>query len=155
VHDRYFTVSEAEAMIPQLEELFERIGGLRVEVDRRMEQVQILDALWGAKVLEPDNPDQREFSQHQERVRAAVAEIEELVQTGIIDRGVRFPQGGLEHGLVDFPTRLDGRTVYLCWQYGEEGILAWHEVEEGFAGRQPLTRDDARRMGAGKDGQGR
>ena len=41
-------------------------------------------------------------------------------------------------GLLDFPALKDGREVYLCWQYGEGEIAFWHEVEAGFAGRQPI-----------------
>ena len=41
-------------------------------------------------------------------------------------------------GLLDFSALRDGREVYLCWQYGEEDIAFWHEVEDGFAGRQPI-----------------
>ncbi|HEY8562075.1 MAG TPA: DUF2203 domain-containing protein [Pyrinomonadaceae bacterium] len=42
-------------------------------------------------------------------------------------------------GLIDFPSMRDGRVVLLCWQLGEgERIEWWHEVEDGFAGRQPL-----------------
>jgi len=42
-------------------------------------------------------------------------------------------------GLIDFPCMRDGRIILLCWQLGEgEEIEWWHEVEEGFAGRQPL-----------------
>lgn len=42
-------------------------------------------------------------------------------------------------GLIDFPCMLDGRVVLLCWQIGDaDEIEWWHEVEAGFAGRQPL-----------------
>nr|MBA3805693.1 DUF2203 domain-containing protein [Acidobacteriota bacterium] len=42
-------------------------------------------------------------------------------------------------GLIDFPSLRDGRVVLLCWQLGEgEQIEWWHDVETGFAGRQPL-----------------
>jgi hypothetical protein len=42
-------------------------------------------------------------------------------------------------GLIDFPCEKDGRVVFLCWQLGEgDRIEWWHEVEGGFAGRQPL-----------------
>lgn len=42
-------------------------------------------------------------------------------------------------GLIDFPTMRDDRVVLLCWQLGEgDEIEWWHEVEDGFAGRQPL-----------------
>lgn len=42
-------------------------------------------------------------------------------------------------GLIDFPAWRDGRVVLLCWQLGEgDRIEWWHDVEAGFAGRQPL-----------------
>ncbi len=42
-------------------------------------------------------------------------------------------------GLIDFPAMRDGRIVLLCWQMGEgEEIEWWHEIEEGFPGRQRL-----------------
>lgn len=41
-------------------------------------------------------------------------------------------------GLLDFPALKDGREVYLCWQYGEGNIAFWHEIEDGFAGRQSI-----------------
>lgn len=44
----------------------------------------------------------------------------------------------LASGLVDFPAMKDGRLIYLCWKYNEDSIRFWHEVEAGFAGRQPI-----------------
>jgi hypothetical protein len=29
--------------------------------------------------------------------------------------------------------------VFLCWKLGEESVTFWHEVDAGFAGRQPLA----------------
>jgi hypothetical protein len=31
--------------------------------------------------------------------------------------------------------------VYLCWRFGEQGIVHWHELDTGFAGRKPLPED--------------
>ncbi len=42
-------------------------------------------------------------------------------------------------GLIDFPSLRDGRVILLCWQLGEgDEIEWWHDVEDGFSGRQPL-----------------
>ena len=41
-------------------------------------------------------------------------------------------------GLLDFSALKDGREVYLCWQHGEGDIAYWHEVEDGYAGRQAI-----------------
>ena len=44
----------------------------------------------------------------------------------------------LDRGLIDFPALRDGREVYLCWIDGEDDIGFWHDLDAGFAGRQPL-----------------
>ena len=45
----------------------------------------------------------------------------------------------LETGLIDFPTLYRDREVYLCWKLGESGIRFWHNIEDGFRGRQPIN----------------
>ena len=50
--------------------------------------------------------------------------------------GVEFK--GYDVGLVDFPSRIGDRTVYLCWRLGESAVQYWHETDGGFAGRQPI-----------------
>ena len=43
------------------------------------------------------------------------------------------------NGLIDFPSMREGRVVLLCWKADEGDQLEWwHDVEAGFAGRQPL-----------------
>ncbi|MES2178906.1 MAG: DUF2203 domain-containing protein [Gemmatimonadota bacterium] len=42
-------------------------------------------------------------------------------------------------GLIDFPSELDGRPMLLCWQLGEPSVQFWHDLDSGFAGRQPLS----------------
>jgi hypothetical protein len=43
-------------------------------------------------------------------------------------------------GLIDFRAMRRGREVYLCWRLGEgDRISWWHEIESGYAGRQPLV----------------
>ena len=59
---------------------------------------------------------------------------------GIIDRvrGMGIEVKDLDMGLVDFPSQMEGREVYLCWKLGEERITWWHELDAGYASRQPL-----------------
>jgi hypothetical protein len=144
---RAFTVEEANALIPTLEEILAGVGRRTAELQRRYEQVQLLDALWGEKLADPATPDHDEFVEHRAGIERLAAEIEATIEREITGRGIRFPQGGLEHGLLDFPTTLDGRWVYLCWRSGEPRVEAWHELDGGFAGRRPLTPAEATRMG--------
>lgn len=44
----------------------------------------------------------------------------------------------LDRGLIDFPSILDGREVFLCWESSEEDIGFWHDLGTGYAGREPL-----------------
>ena len=44
----------------------------------------------------------------------------------------------VDTGLIDFPALLNGETVLLCWQLGEDEIRFWHRAGDGFAGRRPL-----------------
>jgi hypothetical protein len=39
-------------------------------------------------------------------------------------------------GLVDFPAKLDGRDIMLCWRSDEAKILYYHDAEAGFSARQ-------------------
>ena len=66
----------------------------------------------------------------------ALSELAE--QAGRLEAlGVQIKDYG--RGLIDFPSLRGGRVVLLCWQMGEGDQLEWwHEVEAGFAGRQPL-----------------
>jgi hypothetical protein len=47
-------------------------------------------------------------------------------------------------GLIDFIGRHKGHDVYLCWKLGEERVSHWHEIQTGFAGRQPVSMIDER-----------
>jgi hypothetical protein len=49
----------------------------------------------------------------------------------------------LEVGLLDFPSRIDNKDVYLCWRLGEDRIRFYHGQDEGFAGRKPIDPRDA------------
>jgi hypothetical protein len=144
---RNFTVGEANALLPHLREVLESIRGLRDGVGERTDQIKILDVIWGQTVQEPDNPDHEDFQALRKGIADAVGEIERLISEEIIALGVRFPPGGLEFGLLDFPTLLDGRWVFLCWKSEEEELVAWHEIADGFDGRKPLTAIVAGRMG--------
>ena len=45
---------------------------------------------------------------------------------------------GFDAGLVDFYTLRDDRLVFLCWRVDEVHITHWHDVDAGYAGRQPI-----------------
>jgi hypothetical protein len=76
-----------------------------------------------------------ELSQIEEELEKDTQQLREYVEE-LRALGVE-PKNGPE-GLIDFPAMMDGRVVFLCWRLGEAEVLHWHELEAGFAGRQPL-----------------
>ena len=71
---------------------------------------------------------QSELERGQERMREYERELQNL--------GIELKDYFI--GLIDFPCRMDGREVYLCWRLGEPEVAYWHELDAGFAGRQKL-----------------
>ena len=125
IHERHFTVAEAEAMLPQLESTLSR---LREQRDRLTDS-ELHTALAGAAPGNGGGEPGREVGEAFLEVRNLLAELE---AAGVIVRD-------LDRGLVDFPAILEGREVYLCWERGESEIAWWHDLEAGFGGRQPLA----------------
>jgi len=146
-----FTVDEANEMLPEVRAALKEIQSLRDVAANKMDQLAVLDALWGDRVSQSANPDHEEYAQLRHSLTESGRVIEELIQERLLDRDIRFPVGGLEHGLVDFPTTLDGRWVYLCWQSDEPQVEYWHELSGGYAGRRPITAEQRRRLGRSDD----
>ncbi|HLH53333.1 MAG TPA: DUF2203 domain-containing protein [Verrucomicrobiae bacterium] len=48
----------------------------------------------------------------------------------------------LDRGLIDFPAIIEDREVFLCWELQEEDIGFWHDLDAGYAGREPLSGED-------------
>jgi hypothetical protein len=130
---RYFTAEEAERLIPRLEPAMARLMACHTEAGRlrgALQEAQRAVMLAGGMRL-----DQEFWRTHKVRLAAASAELQKKV-TEILGLG-GVPKD-LELGLVDFPARLGGREVNLCWRYGERRIRFWHGLDEGYAGRKPL-----------------
>tara|TARA_Y100000588_G_scaffold268411_1_gene283613 strand:- start:168 stop:656 length:489 start_codon:yes stop_codon:yes gene_type:complete len=148
---RAFTVEEANAMLPSIETALDRLELLKTKMMSIDEKLQILDALWNGDAEEQNNPDHEEFNKLQHDRAQRIEEIQNLVREEIQAKGLRFPVGGLEQGLIDFPTTFEGRWVYLCWRRGEGKIAYWHDVDAGFQGRQEIAAEHVIRMGKEDD----
>lgn len=59
--------------------------------------------------------------------------LEELQQIGCSYRDHSF-----EVGLVDFPCKLEGEEVLLCWKSDEERLEWYHSLHGGFAARKKI-----------------
>jgi hypothetical protein len=84
------------------------------------------------KVDQPSDEAERLEREAQQLARDIDGYIAEIRQLGVEMKGI-------DSGLVDFPSEVNGRPVLLCWQLGEESVQYWHEEDAGFAGRQPVA----------------
>lgn len=129
---KHFTRAEAEALLPHIEPLLLELQALMATLAQREQEVaELSHKLTGNGHLPPGTGValQRGISS----ARAGVARrLRRIIALGV---EIKDPTTGL----IDFPTMRDGHEVYLCWRLGEgERIRWWHEIEAGFAGRQPL-----------------
>ena len=127
-----FTLDEANALVPWLEETFQRLAQGRRE--HLALQERLSELLQHRESNEPSSSND-ELTQIREDVDRLARQLEDGVEE-ILDRGIIVRD--VERGLVDFPSPREGREVFLCWIGGEERIDFWHETDRGFAHRQPL-----------------
>jgi len=122
---KLFTLAEANALIPELGRTFRKIRHEREVLQQFAPQAQKASevASAGGGI---------QGGAHYTR---SLISLMEHVQS-VVSLGIEIKD--LERGLCDFPHLREGRVVYLCWLNGEDQIEWWHDVEAGFAGRQPL-----------------
>jgi hypothetical protein len=123
-HERHYTLEQANAALPWVAERIERLR----EAQELLTEKEARDALSEAAPGNGGGEPGQVVSEGFLALRSGLAELEAME---IVLRD-------LERGLVDFPALREGREVYLCWIEGEDEIGYWHELEAGYAGRQPL-----------------
>jgi hypothetical protein len=121
---KHYSREQARSLLPQVREWLERLNQLRLELaraERRLETLRAPGIDLGGKAVD-------------DWVRSTV-DIGEILAE-FHRREIQLKD--LERGLVDFPAYLGGREVFLCWEQGEEDIGFWHDLDAGYAGREPL-----------------
>jgi hypothetical protein len=123
MNTKHYTLAQARATLPQVKDYMAEIQGARAEILRlRPEALPAIEKAaqnGGCK-------EAGELFLQGKRIEHGVKGISAL---GILVKD-------LDMGLVDFLGSRAGRDVFLCWHYGEEDIVYWHEISSGFSGRQ-------------------
>lgn len=128
---RQFTREEAQRLVPRIAELLLQLQERKHEYDQHESRLAELTV----KMRGNGHMIEGDLKEAQADLERAVAEVNRLVEQ-VREMGCELK--GIEEGLIDFRTEMDGREVYLCWKLGEDAIAWWHELDTGFAGRQPL-----------------
>ena len=126
--NKLFSEEEANQLIPRLEILLRQLQMQATSLRARVEELAVTDpSIVHCELNEIVDryPELRSFTAN---MADAAGQIESF---GCILKDI-------EQGLVDFPYDAGDDVVFLCWQFGESRVIAWHRVDSGFADRQPL-----------------
>lgn len=124
---KVFSIEEANALLPTVRHILQSIQRAHRRLLSRREAAQ--HASEGAEHGGGGMPGSAKYVQILTELASRTGELDAL--------GIQLKD--YERGLIDFPSLRDGRVILLCWQLGEGDELEWwHDVDAGFAGRQPL-----------------
>jgi len=123
---KYFTVAEANTLLPSIKPLVGKLLEKQAKVTRMRSQIPELMGDLRSNV----------GSRHTSEMVLDFADIERLMAQ-IQSYGCVIKS--LNAGLVDFLADHNGRDVYLCWQYGEEAVAHFHDLDAGFNGRKHIS----------------
>ena len=123
--ERLFTVEEANALLPMLREILDDIDLHR---DALREKAPHMEPILKAAMANGGGRVGYEYGVEAYNLYLAV---ERIGQLGVVLKD-------LDMGLLDFPHGREGRVVFLCWHPPEERVAYWHDLDAGYAGRQPL-----------------
>jgi hypothetical protein len=127
--DKVFSPAEANELIPRLEVAIRDLQTKAGELRRRIAELVNLDP--AARQLPLPKIIER-YPQLRESATEVAQAAEKIETYGCLLKDI-------DQGLVDFPWEIEeDRVVFLCWQFGEAAVIAWHPVDAGFAQRQPL-----------------
>jgi hypothetical protein len=113
---KHFTPQEATQTLPLVKKIVEDI----LKIGQRMRSIS----------FENKEDGEAELTRLMDQLDELFDEMEEL--------GCSYKDWNFSAGLVDFPSFIEGREVYLCWRSDEPEILYYHELDAGFNGRKAI-----------------
>ena len=122
---QYFTLEQANEALKIVRPLMDEVQAIREKILANQPEA------WPAIEKSAGNGGNKTMSKIVEDFERLDALIHQIIDTGAQIKDINI-------GLLDFSALRDGREVYLCWKYGEEDIAFWHEIDAGYAGRQPI-----------------
>src|SRR5262245_1946092 len=127
--ERLFTLTEARELVPRLRSIL----GEAAEEWRRMKELN--PEIQKVRDKVPSDGFSPYGVLYVEAVSHLLFLLNQIRELGVLLKDV-------DRGLCDFPYMRQGRVVYLCWHLEEHSIGYWHDIEAGFAGREPLDETD-------------
>ena len=127
---KFFTLAEANRTLPLVKRVVQDIASYYPTWKDLVARYELIAAKsrpdWGESKEQLDLKAQ--VDEVARKINACLQELEQI--------GCEFK--GFEEGLVDFHGKLEDHEILWCWRMGEDRITHWHELDAGFAGRQPI-----------------
>lgn len=126
---KLYTAEEARALVPRLRVILTALRAEKRQIEAEALALgQLTPAIRG-------NGHGAAATRHEARMAELMKSMQDrLDELSELDIQVK----DIDTGLVDFLSLREGRVVYLCWQMDEPTVAFWHELDAGYAGRQPL-----------------
>jgi hypothetical protein len=121
---KHYTQDEARALLPKLRAWLAELAELRDKLEMNDQRLAAIMA--GGNDVGGDLVNQKV---------KLLGRMKELLQE-FEEREIFIKD--LERGLIDFPAIVGDREVFLCWEKDEDDVEYWHDIDSGFAGREPL-----------------
>ena len=138
VRKRYFTLAQANALLPKVRARLSRMMQLSAHLRAGGETGQVPMPPGTPWLADPvvaawDAPDAEKASALTTGLYETLSqELRALEALGVEVKDLTI-------GLVDFPSLLDGDSeVYLCWKIDEQSVGHYHPVQSGFRSRKPI-----------------
>jgi hypothetical protein len=132
VEKKIFTLSEANALLPELNEDLLKLQELTSRIQEQYRELQKKKAEYKRSSV-PAHKQEDPFFEMEGQIDFMRMEAEMLIDN-FTRKGVLLKM--INPGLVDFPAIVDGEEVLICWKQGEERITHYHGWHDGFAGRK-------------------
>jgi hypothetical protein len=123
-YKKHYTREEARALLPQLRTWLAELEDLRLELEKNDQR--LAGMMTGGRDIGGDLVNQSV---------KLLGQMKGLLQQ--FERREIFIKD-LSRGLLDFPAIVGDREVFLCWEKDEDDVEYWHDIDSGFAGREPL-----------------
>lgn len=121
---KHYTIEQARALLPRIRKWLEQADHLRHRIEQLEKRFSGLVS--AGNDIGGDSVNQ--WVKCMADLQSVICEFE--------DREILIKD--VERGLIDLPSLRDGREIFLCWEKDEEDIEHWHELDAGYAGREPL-----------------
>ncbi|HMP82965.1 MAG TPA: DUF2203 domain-containing protein [Verrucomicrobiota bacterium] len=123
-YTKHYTREEASALLPQLRAWLKRLNDLRADLERYDKRI--------GGLMNPGHDVGGDLVNNWIRTLSFMQEVlAEFQRREILIKD-------LERGLLDFPSVIEGREVFLCWEQGEDDVEFWHDLDAGYGGREHL-----------------